>query len=152
MQPAQLEVTAGRNWSQDFNPNCPPLYHFTPGGKDWGQDEKGSDRGGNGWMASLTQRTWVWANSGKSWRTGMPGMLQSMGLRHDWTAKQQHILWECLIFKSKCLREWGCKHMGFRARMTPQGFTVWSQQAPGLWEQHLISLSSEGFSWVLISH
>ena len=79
MQPAQLEVTARRNWSQDFNPNCPPLYHFTPGGKDWGQKEKGSDRGWNGWTASLTQRTWVWANSGKSWRTGMPGMLQSIG-------------------------------------------------------------------------
>ena len=26
---------------------------------------EGSDRGGDGWMALLTQWTWVWANSGK---------------------------------------------------------------------------------------
>ena len=38
-------------------------------------------------MASLTQRTWVWANSGRWWRTGKPGVLQSVGLqtvRHSW--------------------------------------------------------------------
>ena len=34
-----------------------------------------SDRGWDGWMASLTQWTWVWTNSGKWWRTGKPGML-----------------------------------------------------------------------------
>ena len=33
-------------------------------GKDWGQEKKGGDRGWDGWMASLTQWTWVWANSG----------------------------------------------------------------------------------------
>ena len=26
----------------------------------------------DGWMASLTQWTWVWANSGRYWRTGKP--------------------------------------------------------------------------------
>ena len=30
-------------------------------------------------MASLTQWTWVWASSGRWWRTGRPGVLQSMG-------------------------------------------------------------------------
>ena len=38
-----------------------------------------------GWMASLTQWTWVWANFGREW-TGKPGVLQSMGLKivgHD---------------------------------------------------------------------
>ena len=39
------------------------------------------DRGWDGWMASLTQWTWVWANSGRQWRTGKPGVLQSMGLQ-----------------------------------------------------------------------
>ena len=34
-------------------------------GKDWGQEEKGTT-GWDGWMASLTLRTWVWVNSG-SW-------------------------------------------------------------------------------------
>ena len=28
------------------------------------------DRGLDGWMASPTQGTWVWANSGRWWRTG----------------------------------------------------------------------------------
>ena len=37
------------------------------------------DRGWDGWMASLTQWTWVWASSGRWWRTGKPGLLQSMG-------------------------------------------------------------------------
>ena len=43
-------------------------------------------------MASLTQWTWVWVSSGKWWRTGKPGVLQSMGLQrvgHDWTTEQQ---------------------------------------------------------------
>ena len=41
---------------------------------------EGGDREWNGWMASLTQWTWVWANSGTWWRTGKPGMPMSMGL------------------------------------------------------------------------
>ena len=40
---------------------------------------EGDDRGWDGWMASLNQWTWVWANSGRWWRTGRPGMWQSMG-------------------------------------------------------------------------
>ena len=38
-------------------------------------------------MASPTRWTWVWVNSAGWWRTGRPGMLQSVGLqrvRHDW--------------------------------------------------------------------
>ena len=45
----------------------------------------GDDRGWDGWMASRTQRTWVWVNSG-SWQwTGRPGVLQSMGIAKSWT-------------------------------------------------------------------
>ena len=43
-----------------------------------------------GWMASLTQRTWVWVNSGSWWWTGRPGVLQSMGSQrvgHDWATE-----------------------------------------------------------------
>ena len=51
--------------------------------KDWmlGKIEgggEGDDRGWDGWMASLIQGTWVWANSRRQWRTGKLGMLQSM--------------------------------------------------------------------------
>ena len=51
---------------------------------------EGDDRGWNGWTASLTRWTWVWASSGSWWWTGKPSMLQSMGLqrvRHDWATK-----------------------------------------------------------------
>ena len=67
-------------------------------------------RGWGGWTASLTQRTWVWTNSRRWWRTGKPGMLQSMGLQrveHDWTAttKVQHA-WttttqRCMVSRSR---------------------------------------------------
>ena len=56
-------------------------------GKDWRWEDRGVDRGWDGWMASLIQWTWVWANSGSWWWRGKPGMLQSMGspiVRHDW--------------------------------------------------------------------
>ena len=39
---------------------------------------EGDDRGWDGWMASLTRLTWVWAGSRSWWWTGKPGMLQSM--------------------------------------------------------------------------
>ena len=35
----------------------------------------GADRGWDGWMASPTQWTWIWANSRRQWRTGKHGML-----------------------------------------------------------------------------
>ena len=41
-------------------------------------------------MASQTQWTWVWVNSGRWWWTGRPGVLQSMGsqrVRHDWATE-----------------------------------------------------------------
>ena len=40
---------------------------------------EGDKRGWDGWMASPTQWTWVWVNSGNLWWTGRPGVLQSMG-------------------------------------------------------------------------
>ena len=36
---------------------------------------KGDNRGWDGWMASLTQWTWVWVNSGRWWWTGRPDVL-----------------------------------------------------------------------------
>ena len=43
------------------------------------------NRGWDVWMASPTQRTWVWVNSGSWWWTGRPGVLQSMGSHKSWT-------------------------------------------------------------------
>ena len=51
---------------------------------------EGDDRGWDVWMASSTWWTSVWVNSRRLWRTGKPGVLQSMGSQsqtqlHDWT-------------------------------------------------------------------
>ena len=47
------------------------------------EGEEGDGRGWDGWMASLTQWTWVWVNSGSWWWTGRPGVLQSMGRKES---------------------------------------------------------------------
>ena len=82
-------------------------------GKDWRQEEKVEDvhnRGWDGWMASPTQWTWVWESSGTWWRTGKPGLLQSMGSQivgRDWVSEQQQqqfkmlITWENLLLSPK---------------------------------------------------
>ena len=49
---------------------------------------EGDDRGWDGWMASLTQWTWVWVNSGGWWWTGRPSMLQSMGRKEPDTTER----------------------------------------------------------------
>jgi len=48
---------------------------------------EGDNRGWDGWMASPTQWTRVWVNTGSWWWTGRPGVLQSVGsqrVAHDW--------------------------------------------------------------------
>ena len=68
---------------------CEELIHLK---RPWcwerlGAGGEGDDRGWDGWMASLTQWTWVWVKSGSWWWTGRAGVLWFMGLRgvgHDW--------------------------------------------------------------------
>ena len=51
---------------------------------------RGDDRGWDGWIASLTQCTWVWVDSGSWWWTGRPGVLQFMVSQragHDWATE-----------------------------------------------------------------
>ena len=56
-----------------------------------GRIEGGGRRGQwDGWMASLTRWTWVWASSRSWWWTGKPDVLQSMGSQrvgHDWATE-----------------------------------------------------------------
>ena len=61
-----------------------PLIELTHWKRPWWWERlraggEGDNRGWDGWMASLTQWTWIWANSGRQWRTRKPGVLQSMG-------------------------------------------------------------------------
>ena len=57
--------------------------------------EEDGDRGWDGWMASSTQWTRVWANSSREWRRGKPGVLQStgsQGVGHDTATEQQQLI------------------------------------------------------------
>ena len=86
-----------KDWCQSWNPNtlatwCEKLTHLK---RPWCWERlrvrgEGDDRGWDGWKALLTLWTWVWVNSGSCWRTGKPGMLQSMGsqrVRHSWVTE-----------------------------------------------------------------
>ena len=56
---------------------------------------EGDNRGWDGWMVSWTQWMWVWASFRSCWRTGKPGMLQSMRSQivgHDWVTEQNWTL------------------------------------------------------------
>ena len=69
-------------------------------GKDWCWERlkaggEGDDRGWDGWIASPTQGTWVWASSRSWWWTGKPGVLWSMGSQSrtrlsNWTELTEH--------------------------------------------------------------
>ena len=89
---------------QYFGTWCEELTHLK---KPWCWERfkpgrEGDDRGWDGLMASPTQWTGVWVNSG-SWRwTGRPGMLPSVRLqrvRHDWAAE---LSWTEVFLISSC--------------------------------------------------
>ena len=70
-----------KNWLTGKDPDA---------GKEWRQEEKGT-RGWDGWMAPLTQWTWVWASSGRWWWTGkawhvaVHGVAKGQTWLSDWT-------------------------------------------------------------------
>ena len=84
-------------------------------GKDWRQEEKGMT-GWDGWMASLTQWTWVWVDSRSWWWTG-PATLQFMGLQRvrpdratelNWTGDIEELLSVFILISIE-----GCQCFGF---------------------------------------
>ena len=82
-------------WSRGSNPLAPWCKELTHWKRPWCWErlkaEEEDGKGWDGWMASLTQGTWVWANSGRWWRTGKPGVLQSMDswiVEHNWANEQ----------------------------------------------------------------
>ena len=65
---------------------------------------EGDDRGWDDWMASPTQRTWLWVNPGSWWWTGRPGVLQFMGsqrVRDDWATDLNWTELNCSIHNTK---------------------------------------------------
>ena len=86
-----------KDWCWSWNSNtlatwCKELMHLK---RPWCWEKlkvggEGDNRGWDGLMASLTQWTWLWVNSGSWWWTGRPGVLQSMGserVGHDWATE-----------------------------------------------------------------
>ena len=69
-------------------------------GKIEGKRRRGQQRW-DGWMASLTQWTWVWVNSGNWQCQGKPGMLQSKGWQRVGHAEQLN--WNELTGRCSCL-------------------------------------------------
>ena len=87
-----------KDWCQSSNTLVTWCEEMTHWKRPWCWERlkaggEGRNRGRDGWMASLTQWTWVWANS-RWWRTGKPGVLQSMGsqrVRHNLATEQQQL-------------------------------------------------------------
>ena len=89
--------TYWKHWCWSWNSNtlatwCEELTHWK---RPWCWERlkargEGNNRRLDGWMASPTWWTWVWANSKSWWWTGKPGVLQSVGSQsgtqlRDWT-------------------------------------------------------------------
>ena len=92
-----------KDWCCCWNSNslatwCEELTHWK---RPWCWERlkaggKGDDRGWDGWMASPTQWTWVWVNSGSWWWTGRPVVLQSMGSKESDTT--EWLNWRCKVY------------------------------------------------------
>ena len=80
-----------KDWCWSWNSNalatwCEELTHLR---RPWCWERlraggEGDDRGWDGWMASRTQWTWVWVNSGSSWWTGRPAVTKSQTRLSNW--------------------------------------------------------------------
>ena len=84
-----------RDWCWSWNSNtlatwCEELTHLK---RLWCRERlmaggEGDDRGWDGWMASPTQWTWVWVDSGSWWwteRPGVHGVAKSQTWLNIWT-------------------------------------------------------------------
>ena len=79
-----------KNWLTEKRPWC---WERLKAGRE------GDGRGWDGWMASLTRWTGVWANFGSWWWTSKPGVLQSMGSQkvgHNW-ANELKTFWPLTV-------------------------------------------------------
>ena len=110
-------------WSYNFSTMttwCKELTHLK---RPWWWERlraggEGDDRGWDGWMASPTQWTWVWVDSGSWWWTGRPGMLRFMGSKkfgHNWATELNWKIY--LLFCSWCTTLFCC--LARKSHQTP---------------------------------
>ena len=86
-----------KDWCWSWNSNTLATWCevLTPWKRPWCWERlkaggEGDNRGWDGWTTSPIRWTWVWASSRSWWRTGNPGMLQSMELQrvgHEWATE-----------------------------------------------------------------
>ena len=102
-----------KDWYWSWNSNtlatwCEELTHWK-GPWCWARlraGGEGDNRGWDVWMASPTQWTWVWVDSGSWWWIGRPGVLRFMGsqkVRHNWATELTEAfkcLWENHILQN----------------------------------------------------
>ena len=102
-------------------------------GKDWGQEEKGMTEDEMVGTVSPTQWTWVSTNSGIWWRTGKPGVLQSL-----WSQRVGHNLATELNWTEN--DSWQEQVTSFQAHLTAVSAKLWVgpqlQQMPQPLERH----------------
>ena len=106
----QLWIFIGRTDAEAKTPVLwPPVQRLTHWKKTLmlGKIEsrrKRGNQGWDGWMAPLTQCAWVWASSGRWWRTGKPGMLPSLEShthKSDRTEKLKNNSKDCICFEMR---------------------------------------------------
>ena len=81
----------------------------------WEQLRPGGEGDNRGWvgmrcMASLTQWTWVWVNSGSWWWIGRPGVLRFMGSQrvgHDRATELMYTKYPVCIWKIEDAQQMG---------------------------------------------
>ena len=104
-----------------------------------GAGGEGDDREWDGWVASPTQQTWVWVDSGSWLWTGRPGMLQFMGSQSrtqlsDWTEQnwsdvspqmRDFINWgEGLVTVFYILSQYFCPVCAWKLLLLPTNMTL----------------------------
>ena len=107
-----------------------------------GGRRRGDDRGGDGWMASPTQCTRVWVNSGSWWWTGRPGVLRFMGSQrvgHDWGTElnwtKLKILYDYNIWVS-ILQGWEARNLFYNLMYQREWMKVLAPIIEGLDSEH----------------
>ena len=96
----------GKNWLIGKDPDA---------GKDWRREEKGMTED------EMVGWTWVWASSGRWWRTGKPGMLQSMGSKESDTTQQLSSSVQFIFRNEKKLTTWETQKSIKNNNLSPMG-------------------------------
>ena len=100
------DLSDGKQWMRETRLLLSQSLHSTEGERwkrPWCWERlkaKGKEGGGgwDGWLASPTQWTWVWANSGRQWRTRRPGVLQFVGSKRVGYDLATELNWTKLLF------------------------------------------------------